>query len=196
MLLQTRTSSTLLKGLNNPGNRSAWQEFDRRYRPLILEVARRLGLQIVDAEDAAQETMAAFLQAYRRKRFDPERGRLRDWLRGIAVHKIRDLQRKVGRKEKPLPDGAEPASDGREERRVRALWDDACRMAILRQCIEEVRQEVHPRSFEAFHLYTLQQISASKVASRLQVSEEVVYQSKSRILARIRKLLPKMEEIW
>jgi len=50
--MQTRTSSTLLEGLKDPADRTSWIEFDRRYRPLVFLVARRMGLQAVDAEDA------------------------------------------------------------------------------------------------------------------------------------------------
>ncbi|MCJ7543287.1 MAG: hypothetical protein MUP47_01770 [Phycisphaerae bacterium] len=47
----TRTSTELLEGIKDPSNRAAWSELDRRYRPLILAVARRLGLGHDDAED-------------------------------------------------------------------------------------------------------------------------------------------------
>ena len=198
MVLSTRTSTILLNGLQDPSDKASWREFDSRYRPLVLAVGRRLGLQEVDADDAAQETMAAFLQAYRRKRYDREKGRLRDWLCGIASHKIRDIQRKRGRQERAITD----KTDGTrflgqiEDYHISDLWEDECRKAILRQCLEEVRQEVAPKTFEAFQLFALQKWPAKQVAVRLQVSQDVVYQSKRRVLVRVREILPKMQEIW
>lgn len=194
----TRTSSTLLEGLKDSGDKAAWMEFDRRYRPLVLAVARRLGLQEADAEDAAQETMTAFVQAYRSKRYEKERGRLRDWLRGMAVHKIRDIYRKRRKQARCISDQGEESIllSQIEDRKVEDLWEDEWKKAVLRQCLEEVRREVSPKSFEAFRLFALEQWPAKKVADLLEVSEDVVYQSKSRILARVRKMLPTMKDIW
>lgn len=194
----TRTSSTLLEGLKDSGDKAAWMEFDRRYRPLVLAVARRLGLQEADAEDAAQETMTAFVQAYQSKRYEKEKGRLRDWLRGMAVHKIRDIYRKRRKQAKCISDQGEESFllSQVEDRKVEDLWEDEWKKAVLRQCLEEVRREVSPKTFEAFRLFALEQRPAKKVADLLEVSEDVVYQSKSRILARVRKMLPTMKEIW
>lgn len=189
--MHTKTSSTLLDGLTDAANRDIWQEFDGRYRPLILRVARRLGLDEEDAEDAAQETLTAFLKAYRNKKYERSKGRLRDWIQGIAFHKIRDIQRKLYKKETLHPD-----PDQGEDLQVKECWDIECKRAVLRQCLEEVRLEVAPKTFKAFELFALKQWPATKVAEHLNVSEDTVYQSKSRILARVKKLLPKMREIW
>ena len=198
MALSTRTSTILLNGLNDPSNEASWGEFDSRYRPLVLAVGRRLGLQEADAEDAAQEAMTAFVAAYRQKQYDRKKGRLRDWLCGIASHKIRDIQRKRSRREKAIADESQGTRflNQIEDHHIEAFWEDECRKAILRQCLEEVRREVAPKTFEAFQLFALEQWPGRQVASHLQVSEDVVYQDKRRILARIREMLPQMEEIW
>jgi RNA polymerase sigma-70 factor (ECF subfamily) len=194
----TRTSTILLEGLKNTADQKAWREFDERYRPLILAVAARSGLQASEAEDATQETLVAFLEAYREGRYDRDKGRLRDWLRGIACHKVGDIQRRSGRREKPLADVADGtnfmaqvAASTPED-----AWDEEWQDAVLRQCLREVRQEVEPRTFEAFELFALRGWPAKRVAAHLQLSEDVVYQSKSRILTRIRERLPTLTEIW
>ena len=196
--MYTQTSTTLLEGLADSGDQGAWRKFDARYRPLVLAVARRLGLQNSDAEDAAQETMTAFVQAYRQRQFDRQKGSLKDWLRGFAYHKVRDLQRRRGRQEKPLVDKTDATRflNQIEDKDVEAVWDEEWDNAILRQCFEEVRQAVEPRTFEAFRLLVLEEWPAKRVASHLQVTEDVVYQSKSRILARVRELLPRVAAVW
>src|SRR5262245_26130520 len=40
----TRTTTALLEGLEDAANAPAWQAFDQRYRPLLIGLARRLGL--------------------------------------------------------------------------------------------------------------------------------------------------------
>lgn len=185
----TRTSTILIEGLKDPENRACWEAFDARYRPLILAVARRLGLQDADAEDAAQDTIAAFIQGYRRGDYQRGKGRLRDWLCGIAGNKARDVFRRGGR-EKLIAD----KTDGTlffskvEDAKLQQAWEDEWNQAVLRQCLAQVREELPARSYEAFQLFALEQLPAREVARRLQVSEDFVYQVKHRVLARIREL--------
>ena len=194
----TRTNTILLEGLKDPADTAAWQTFDARYRPVILAVAGRLGLPEADAEDVAQETMAAFVEGYRRHRYEREKGRLRDWLRGIARHKAQDALRRRSQQEVLVVDDSDatPFLNRVEDRRIKTICEEEWSKGILRQCLQEVRYEVAPRTFEAFLLFALQQWPAKRVASHLQISEDVVYQSKSRVLARIRQLLPEIERIW
>ena len=196
--LFTRTNTILLRKLRDTGDQTAWEAFDARYRPVVLAVARRLGLRDADAEDAAQEAMAAFAQAYRQGKYDRQKGRLRDWLLGIARHKIQDVLRRRRRKERIVSDQTDGTGllERVEDERLRATWDDEWGKAVLRQCLAEIRNEVAPLTFEAFTLFALQQWPAKRVAAHLQVSEDLVYKSKSRILARIRRMLPEMERIW
>jgi RNA polymerase sigma factor (sigma-70 family) len=191
----TRTSTILLEGLKDSANGAAWQEFDVRYRPLLMAVARRLGLAEDDAEDSVQETMTAFTAQHVEGRYRRDKGRLRDWLCGIMTHKARDIQRRQLRHRPTASQGADPIAeigDASVQAAMEAEWSNA----VLRQCLEEIRQEVQPKTFETFELFVLKQWPAAQTARRCGVSVDVVYQNKRRILQRIRELLPGVEEIW
>lgn len=194
----TRTSTDLLEAMKDPANQPAWREFDHRYRPLVLAVARRLGLDQADAEDAAQDTLAAFLEAYHRQQYDRQKGHLRGFLRVVAYNKVRDIQRRSARYNKHLAAGSGRTDfmAGIPDEHVEAMWDQELSKAVLRQCLQEVRHELSPHMFEAFELVTLRQWPPKKVAEHLGVSTAVVYQSKHRVLNRIRALLPEMDSIW
>lgn len=194
----TRTSTALLEGLKDSRDESAWRQFDARYRPLVVAVARRMGLQDSDADDAAQETMAAFVQMYRQGRYDRQEGRLRDWLRGIACHKVRDLQRRSARGEKTVADRTDATGflERVEDTAAETAWDAEWDAAILRQSLDAVRQEVEPRTFAAFEFFALRQWPARRVAEHLQVSEDGVYQAKSRVLARLREVMGRLADTW
>jgi len=187
----------LLEGLKDPSSRAHWEEFDCRYRPLLLAVARRLGLNPVDAEDAAQETVTAFLLQYREGRYDREQGRLRDWRSGIMAHKVRDAQRRIHRQKLHVPEAASgEAIEQLADPAVRTTMEQEWSRALLRQCLDEIRREVTPQTFESFELYALHQWPAQQVAKRLGISLDVVYQNKRRVLQRIREILPTMEQTW
>jgi RNA polymerase sigma factor (sigma-70 family) len=91
----TATSTAMLSALRQSGNGQVWQQFCKRYRPLIVSFARSsFSLNEADAEDAAQDALAAFHVAYCRGDYDRDRGRLRKWLFGIAANHARALLRK------------------------------------------------------------------------------------------------------
>lgn len=192
------TSTILLQGIRDPRNGPAWEQFDSRYRPVLLMTARRLGLNPQDAEDAAQETLASFAEAYRRQRFDRDKGRLRSWLLGIARHKIHDVYRRRARRE--LLEADRPATTGFLDKvtdeRIDTIYETEWQRALLRACLQEVRYQVEPKTFEAFELVALKQWSAADVATHLEISRDSVYQSKSRVLAHMCRLREELEENW
>ena len=92
------TQATLLENLRDGSDPSAWEEFFARYWPLIYGSARRRGCSEHTAEEVVQEVM---LKVFRHRdvfRYDPQRGRFRDWLgklvrNQLAEHRRRPAQR-------------------------------------------------------------------------------------------------------
>ena len=105
----TRTTTHLLEGLFDPAADSVWQEFDRRYRPIIVGLARKMGLADEDAADVAQETLVRFIKAYRAGQYHREKGRLRSWIIGIAIYRIADARRARAARRVPRPRPAWPS---------------------------------------------------------------------------------------
>ena len=89
------TTSLVLERLKEFDNHSAWNLFSGWFREPVVAFARRMGLKGADADDAAQETLLAFARAYREGRYDSSKGRLSEWLFGIALkmHQRKILQK-------------------------------------------------------------------------------------------------------
>lgn len=195
----TVTSAELLAGLRDPQNRTVWGEFVERYRPVLCEFGRRVGLPGSDAEDAAQQALLQFAQAFCAGRYDPARGRLRQWLFGIANHAVRDRQRRRAREPHQMPTGdplggtleALPADDA-----LHAMFEEEWRSAVLAHCLEVVRGEIEERSYAAFVAFALEGRAAADVAAELGMTENAVYGTKRRVLARVREVLAAEEDRW
>ncbi len=197
--LRTITSTALLQGLREPDNQTVWSQFDARYRPMILKYAHRLGLSEADAQDAAQQTLIAFCEAYQAGKYEREKGRLRIWLFGIARNQILNARRKRHRREKQIVDDTDQTQFfGRvpDEDQFEKLWEEEWREALLRQCLEEVRREMDAKSIEAFELFAWKGWPAARVAEQLDMTANAVFIVKHRVMKRIRELLPTMEEVW
>ena len=198
-ILRTITNTQLLDDLRNPGNETVWQQFVNRYMPMIVKYAVRAGLRSADAEDAAQQTMIAFCTAYQQGKYDREKGRLRFWLYGIARNQIKSVFKRRAKQEVQVAeDTAQTDFFARQpaEADLERVWEEEWREAVLRQCLEEVHREFDAKSIEAFELFAWKGLPAQEVAERLDMTPNAVFIVKSRILKRIRELVPDMEKIW
>lgn len=197
--LNTVTNTHLLDGLQDPANRTVWQSFVDRYRPMIERYAHRLGLPHHDAADAAQQTLVAFCNAYQEGKYDRSKGRLRVWLFGIARNQTLNLIRKRARRDVQVagePDQTDFFAKIPGDDELEKTWEDEWREAVLRQCLQEVRREFDPKSIEAFELFAWKGLPAQEVAERLDMTPNAVFIVKHRVMKRIKDLRPAMEEIW
>lgn len=60
------TRLSLIVRLQGEPDAAAWTEFVRLYRPVVVRLARRRGLQDADADDLAQQVLLAVGQAVQR----------------------------------------------------------------------------------------------------------------------------------
>lgn len=196
--MDTITSATLLEGLKDLRNSLAWQRFTDRYRPLVVAFAHKLGLNDSDAQDAAQETMMAFAKGYQSGDYDPAKGRLRNWLFGVAHRKIVDVYRRRGGEvvvsNRTGTTGFMASVEAPDE--AEAVWEQEWRQAVLQESLNEVAKHVSPNTVEAFRLSVLEDLPAEEVAKRLDMKENAVYAAKHRVMTRLREVMAQMEQIW
>ena len=194
------TTSHLLDGLKDPANQAVWQAYVGRYRPLVIQYGIRLGLSATDAEDAAQLSLIEFCSSYQANKYDRSRGRLRDWLFGIARNQVLNYRRRhLHRGPMLIGDGSSGTDFFNalpDEESLTQVWEEEWRQAVLQQCLATVRAEVEPRTFEAFELFALKELPADEVAGRLGMTANAVFGAKRRILRRIREILPALQDEW
>lgn len=198
-MLHTVTSTLLLDGLRDPNNHTVWRDYVDRYRPLLVDYARRLGLLPADAEDVAQQVLMAFATAYREGKYDPQKGRLRSWLFGIARTTIRNWRSRQQAREIQVAESGESTgffAQIEDEDHLERLWEERWQQAVLQQCLVEVRREVEDKTYRAFELFARLGRPAREVADELGISQNAVFGAKRRVLRRIREILPQLEEVW
>jgi RNA polymerase sigma-70 factor, ECF subfamily len=196
--VSTVTHTALLVGLQAPSNDEVWSDFCTRYQPLLVAVGRRLGLSDQDAQDAAQEALLAFAEGYGKGKYDRSKGRLRTWLFGIAVKKIRDIQRRNGRNFVIV----EPVDKSRvldglpDDHSVSEIWESEWERRLLQVCMENVCRHMEVSTVQAFELFVLKEWPADQVASHLGVSRNAVFKAKRRVLSRMRETYKYLQANW
>lgn len=192
------TTSTLLVRLGDFANRDAWEQFAQRFREPIIHFARSSGLAEADAEDVAQESLLAFAQAHQRGEYDRSKGRLSQWLFGIAYRKAMDALRARARREAKIGLNVAESSfwvDVPDEESASTAWDTTWHKCLLQHCLEQVQREVEPTTYRAFELVAREHRSAADVAQELGVPIKLVYNAKHRVLKRIRELREEFDHV-
>ena len=191
------TTTTILDRLHNAGAASAWNSFLDRFRTPIISFCLKLDLGPADAEDVAQETLLAFLEAYQKKAYERGRGRLSHYLFGIAHNKILAARRKIAGAERQVimnDDGTGFWSAVPDSSAVQDVWEREWREAVLSQCLDQIRTEVSFQTFEAFRLVVFEQNEPAVVAETLGMTRNAVFIAKHRVANRVRDLSVLWEE--
>jgi len=189
------TTTALLESLKDPGQDGVWWEFDARFRPLLTALAVRLGLDVGEAEDVAQETLAEFIRAYREDKYDRTRGRLSSWVIAIAKNRIARRRRAVGRHAGRRGDSA--LADLSDTAHLAALWDEEERHLIILRAMELLRAgRASEAKLRAFELVAVRGVPAEEAARECGMSVDEVYTAKSRLTIRLREIVEELTAAW
>jgi DNA-directed RNA polymerase specialized sigma24 family protein len=122
-----QTNTRFLEGLKDPSNAPVWEEFDSRYRPILVAVGRRLGLSETDAADAAQDAILRFIREFREGKYERSRGRLRAWMTMMAKSCIAEQWRSRARAR--IARGESAMADVESGGELDRVWDQEVRRA-------------------------------------------------------------------
>ncbi len=189
------TTTQLLHQLQQEDAPQAWEALCNHFQPIIIHFGRELGLTSDQAEDAAQETLMAFVKALRNGRYDREKGRLSAWLFGIAKRVIYNVRSQAKHTSGLQTHNTQGYSESPDEQSIKLTWETQWQRIILSRCLQRVRSEVDPGVYEAFRLYALLDTPPEQVAKHLDISRNAVYIAKTRVLSRLRAYVSQLEEI-
>jgi RNA polymerase sigma-70 factor (ECF subfamily) len=179
------TSPTLLEGLRQAGNTTAWSRFVDLYTPILYAWARRCGETEDDAADLVQEVFVALVQFLPTFQSQPG-GKFRGWLRTILLNKLRDRKRRETRRdrieaqrpaEEALPDHAEQ------------FWEAEYQREVAQRALALMQTEFTASTWQACWETVVRGRSPADVACELGLTENAVYLARSRVLRRLRQEL-------
>jgi RNA polymerase sigma factor (sigma-70 family) len=185
-----RTRLSQLAPLVDPGNSAAWHAFVNRYGPLIYAWARAQqgasGLQPDDLTDITQDVLLGLVRAFQDGRYDPAKGRFRDYLRAAtryAVWEFVDRRRRAGRTGGEDVQEMLAAVVAREDlgERLAQEYD----RELLEIAIDRVAARVNPDTLKVWRKTAVDQLAAQDVAEESGMSLGAVYMAKSRVQAMI-----------
>jgi RNA polymerase sigma-70 factor (ECF subfamily) len=193
-LAETATSRSLLMQLK-AGQPAAWERLTSLYAPLVYHWCRTMHLAEQDMPDVFQQvfqSVASHIQAFHK---DRPGDTFRHWLRAITRNKVRDHFRRNARQAQAaggtdaqifFSQLAAPGADAEEAEERHAHDEEGEVRQLLRGALEQIRGQVHPRTWEAFWKVVVEGKTPEEVGEELGMRPGTVRVAKSRVLSRLR----------
>ena len=189
------TRPTLLVHMRDKSDHVAGGRFVDAYTPMVFGFCRKRGLQPADAADVAQDVMRAVAAALPNFRYEPERGRFRDWLYKVTRSKLNSFAR--ARNRQPVGSGetavhevlaAQPDGDEQD------LWEQSWKRHIFDWAAGVVREQCEPTTWQAFWATAVEGRPSKEVAQELGMSTGAVYIARCRVLAKLREVAGQVDD--
>lgn len=165
----------------------AWQRFVDLFGPTVFRWCRDAGIEKNESGDVVQEVFLAVAQNV--ERFDREKGSgsFTAWIASIARNKIRDHFRRLAKL--PVARGGTAAQMSIAELPEPVSHEEVlqAQRKLPRRAMELVRAEFESRTWDAFWRTVVEGRPTADVADELAMNVASVYQSKSRVLRRLRQ---------
>lgn len=175
------TVSSLITRLPELDDGRAWRVFDDRYSPMLRVFFQTFGVGAEAAGDMTQDAIQRAVDGLKRGEYRRDKGRLRDWMAGIARNVLRNYRRKriprtnIGpeagafwelREDPGALDGIEQA-----DQRFDQVWVRARLRALLRLLAASFPR----RDLRCYFLVEVQRLPIAVVAERLGLSPAAVF---------------------
>lgn len=192
------TRASLLVRIRDGRDQDAWHQFVRLYAPVVYGFARKRGLQDADAADVMQDVLRSVAGAAGRLDYDPARGSFRGWLYTVSRNKIFNFldsnRHKLGR-----GTGDTGARERLEavvgpEWELAESWDEEYERNLAALAMQRVQREVQPATWKAFWQTAVEGWSAREASESLGMTSGAVYVARSRVLARLKEEVQRLQE--
>jgi RNA polymerase sigma-70 factor, ECF subfamily len=192
------TSMTLL-GMANAGDREAWDRIVFLYSPLVDRWCRARNLNPDIIQGIGQEVFLTLFRNLGRFRKDEPGQGFRPWLWTITKNKIADHFIQI--RDEPRCVGGSEAREALENYPGAVSTSESGggsaaptdRVILLRRCLEAVKSDFEPRTYQAFWEVVMEGKPPAEVARTMAMkSVGAVHTARSRVMRRLRELFEEL----
>lgn len=200
------TTPSLIDDLSQQDSQR-WRTFTFLYGPMMRDWMQKAGVKDeTDKEDIQQEVLKSVVSSIQSFQYGSGKGSFRGWLRTIVRRRVTDSMRskKLEKDEHGKWVGGVVFSDEaieahglkEEEDRIRAEESDPDEQdedkRLKLRALEMIKNEFEDRTYQMFWSATADGRSTADIAADFKVSQAAVRMAKSRVLTRLRQLVPDM----
>ena len=197
------TRPSLIGRLKEGDDVQAWHEFYRVYGNLVRNFALQAGLTAVEADDVVQDVAIGVARNLSEFRYDPKVCRFKTWLLNQSSWRIKNqLKRRhrPGNAVAPVAAGDDDSENLELERLadpgvpdLDALFETQWRANLTAQAMDRVKLIFDLKQIQIFDLLVIKEWPGADVARALDVSLPVVYVTKHRVTAALKREVRRLE---
>lgn len=197
------TRPSLLGRLKEGDDVQAWHEFYRVYGSLVRNFALQAGLTAVEADDVVQDVAIGVARNLSEFRYDPKACRFKTWLLNQSSWRIKNqIKRRHRQGNAVAPVAAEDDdSENLELERLAdpgapdldTLFETQWRANLTEQAMDRVKLIFDLKQIQIFDLLVIKEWPGADVARALDVSLPVVYVTKHRVTAALKREVRRLE---
>lgn len=186
------TRLSLIAKICDHGNDDAWTEFVQIYEPLVLRFVQRHGIQFADASEVTQEVLSRVAGSIESWDSQSKNSTFRGWIHRITRNLTIDFLRKIKsqRSQYPKDDASLSQIVDTSEDQSKEFFAEYEKQ-LFQWAAQKLKPTFKPTNWEAFWLSTVEGESIESVAKKLAIDSGAVYVARSRIMARLSKLIQK-----
>ena len=188
-----KTSSQLVATIMSDAHSAKWTEFVNTFDPIMRKYSAAT-FPDLDADDLIQETFRALIEMMPHYQYDPEaNGFFRNYLIGILRHKAFAFyrNRKLQNEAVAVWLDVHPARSASQAEQERKAFKQAAMELALRSLFAD--PTVKDQSKRIFRKVAIEDRPPAEVAAAFGVTRDVVDHVRSRMNARLRKIVAQLE---
>jgi RNA polymerase sigma factor (sigma-70 family) len=188
------TRQSLIVRLKSETNELAWRDFVCAYEGFLNQVARRQGVPERHLADVTQQILLTIARSIEGWADDGNTASFRRWLVTVSRNVVIQFMSKE-RRQTGAVGGTDMVAvlqnvEDKPDRQLIQRYEHE----LIVWAAEQVRHEFLETSWKAFWATVIEERPVDEVASELDVSPGSIYMSRSRIIARIRKIAAEVED--
>lgn len=197
------TRPSLIGRLKEGDDVQAWHEFYRVYGSLVRNFALQAGLTAAEADDVVQDVAIGVARNLSEFRYDPKVCRFKTWLLNPSSWRIKNQlkrRQRPGNAVAPVAAGDDDSENLELERLadpgapdLDALFETQWRANLTAQAMDRVKLIFDLKQIQIFDLLVIKEWPGADVARALDVSLPVVYVTKHRVTAALKREVRRLE---
>ena len=187
------TKQTLIQRVQNPDDKSAWDDFVSYYQTFIEMVLNKSRISLNESDDLVQEILLKIWKGLPNYEYRKEQAKFRTWMSVLIRNTMLNYLDKIKRKNPGKVELNEEVILTVTESRIEKIIEEEWVGHLTSLAMKSVSKAFSGQAIEVFKM-SLAGKGTKDIASALEINEESVFVLRSRVKSKLKKEIKRLRE--